>query len=378
MKLNFIAPINFLSYGISSTHIVHELINLGHEVALFPIGKPECHFRHADSIRQAILNADSYNVHAPCIRLWHQFDLSMFVGKGTHIGFPIFELDTFTDKEKHHIASCDGLFVCSEWAKSVVQKDIVDKFPHGQFGQICNTASQACGLNIKVVPLGVDTSAFTPTISKRKPTIFLNVGKWEVRKGHLELLHTFCSAFDYTDNVELWMLSDNLFLTEEERQGWVNYYKNSPLGNKIRIIPHVESDYEVGTIMRQADCGVFLSHAEGFNLPALEMLACGKQVIATNYSAHTEFLTTENSWPVPIFGIEPAYDRTPWMPNNKWFHGQGNWASLPHESTVMAANHMRLIHETKQNGGLELNQAGVNTANRLTWKNTALKIVESL
>lgn len=366
MKLNLICPINFLSYGISSTHIVHELINLGHEVALFPIGKPECHFRHADSIRKAISNADSFSTSAPCVRLYHQFDLSMFVGKGTHIGFPIFELDTFTDKEKHHLSSCDRLFVCSNWAKDVIIKNI-DSLD----GEDAHVFTQ-------VVPLGVDTSVFTPIISKRKPTIFLNVGKWEVRKGHLELLHAFCSAFDYTDNVELWMLSDNPFLTEEERQGWVNYYKNSPLGNKIRIIPHVESDYEVAVIMQQADCGVFLSHSEGFNLPALEMLACGKQVIATNYSAHTEFLTTENSWSVSIFGLEPAYDRTPWMPNNKWFHGQGNWAGLSHESTVMAANHMRLIHETKQNGGLELNQAGIDTANRLTWKNTALKIVESL
>ena len=44
-----------------------------------------------------------------------------------------------------------------------------------------------------------------------------------------------------------------------------------------------------------ADCGLFPARAEGWNLELLEMMACGKQVIATNYSAHTEFCTKENS-----------------------------------------------------------------------------------
>ena len=66
---------------------------------------------------------------------------------------------------------------------------------------------------------------------------------------------------------------------------------------------------------------MFPSLAEGWNLEALEMMACGKQVIITDFSAHTEFCTKENADLVSISDTEPAFD-------GKWFFGQGNWAKI--------------------------------------------------
>ena len=57
---------------------------------------------------------------APCIRIWHQDDMSQFVGRGPKIGFPIFELNKFNKKESYHLSNVDKLFVCSEWAKNIV------------------------------------------------------------------------------------------------------------------------------------------------------------------------------------------------------------------------------------------------------------------
>jgi hypothetical protein len=104
-------------------------------------------------------------------------------------------------------------------------------------------------------------------------------------------------------------------------------------------------------------------------------------VIATNYSAHTEFLTEENAWLLPIYGVEPAYDRVPWMPSGKWFQGQGNWSCFMDDplagcgTMTNMVNHMRLIHDRKQSGQLELNYAGIKTAEKFTWENTAQRIV---
>ena len=109
MDINLIAPINDLGYGYTGLHVCDELMKLGHRVSLFPITKPHCHFRHEDNIKQALKNAEMFDVNAPCIRIWHQNDMAQFVGRGKHIGFPIFELDTFTDIEKHHLNSCDEL-----------------------------------------------------------------------------------------------------------------------------------------------------------------------------------------------------------------------------------------------------------------------------
>jgi glycosyltransferase involved in cell wall biosynthesis len=143
------------------------------------------------------------------------------------------------------------------------------------------------------------------------------------------------------------------------------------LGNKIRILPRVESDEQVANIMQQADCGVFPSRAEGWNLEALEMMACGKEVIVTDYSAHTEFCTKENSMLVPINSIERAQDGV-------WFFGQGNWAALDKPAQQCIIEGMTEVHNWKQAGKLTPNDAGIETAHHFTWKNTAETIVKNL
>lgn len=360
MDVSIISPINDLGYGYTGLHIVDELMNLGHKVCLFPIGQPACHPRHAVNIKQALANSDTFDVTAPCIRLWHQHDMSMFVGHSKHIGFPIFELDTFTEQEKHHLSSCDELFVCSTWAKNTVLQQIKNNIYDYEMGQ-----------NTHVIPLGVDTSIFTPKKSTRKPTIFLNIGKWEIRKGHDILVDMFNYAFNPSDNVELWMMCHNGFLKPEEQKAWEDRYRNTRLGDKIRFIPRVDTDVQVAEIMQQADCGVFPSRAEGWNLEALEMMACGKDVIITNYSAHRQFCTTANSYLVSIDEVEPAFD-------GKWFFGQGNWAKLTTEHLQLFARHMVQVHEEKQEYGMHLNEQGIETANYFTWRKTAETIVKHL
>lgn len=44
-------------------------------------------------------NAKMPDFQAPCLRIWHQFDMSHFTGSGEKIGFPIFELDTLPSKK---------------------------------------------------------------------------------------------------------------------------------------------------------------------------------------------------------------------------------------------------------------------------------------
>lgn len=89
MHINLTSPINSLGYGYTGLHITDELIKMDHKVALFPIGNIECHVRHHENIKQAIKNAETFSTTCPCIRIWHQHDMSMFVGHGAHIGFPI-------------------------------------------------------------------------------------------------------------------------------------------------------------------------------------------------------------------------------------------------------------------------------------------------
>ena len=351
--LNIISPINQLGYGIAGLNIVKELDKIA-PVSLFPIGQPSVTSQDDyDILTETIRNSKMPNYDAPCLRIWHQHDMSQFVGNSIKAGFPIFELDKFNDMEKHHLSHPDKVFVCSQWAKDI----IIDQV---------NISSN----DVHIAPLGVDTNLF-PEVSLDNEdidgTIFFNCGKWEVRKGHDVLPDIFNKAFTPSDNVELWMMCENPFVQGEEKMKWIDKYKSTPMGDKIRILDRVETQAEVYNIMSTVDCGVFPSRAEGWNLEALEMMSCGKPVIITDFSAHTEFCTKENSFLIPINSTEEAVD-------GKWFHGQGNWANFGEDQIEATIEHMRYVHKNK----VRTNQEGVATAKKFSWRNTAESIMKAL
>jgi len=367
MKLNFTAPINTLSYGICGLNVLKELVELGHEISYWPIGPMEAPPEYHNLIKQSIENTKHFDYNAPSLRLYHQFDMAQHVGKGMRCGFPIFELNKFTEQEKHHLCSLDKIFVCSEWAKTVMLKEI-----RPIHSRNCTPDELVC-----VIPLGVDRNIFNENvISDRKDntTTFLNIGKWEIRKGHDVLLEAFNEAFTIEDDVLLIMHCPNIFIGENENKDWHNLYLSSKMGQagKIKIsTDRLQSQQEVAQLISQADCGVFPSKAEGWNLEALEMMSMGKSIIITDYSGHTEFCTNENSLLISIDGYEEAYDGV-------WFHGQGEWAELGEKQFQQLINYMKDIHDAKQNRSLNPNHEGINTAKRFTWKNTAEKLCLAL
>ena len=349
MNLNLIAPINQLGYGIAGVNTLKALQSEGVNVSLFPIGQPQVVTQEdADAVKRGMEAAKLFDVNAHCIRMWHQHDMSQFVGRGKHVGFPIFELDTFNDLEKHHLQSCDELMVCSKWAKDVVDSNTL----------LCPTT---------VVPLGVDMNIFKPAPRRvDDKTIFFNCGKWEVRKGHDILMEAFKKVCEKVDNVELWMMCSNPFNSPEEENRWVQSY-NHP---QVKLIPRMETQQEVYNIITQVDCGVFPSRGEGWNLELLEMMAVGKHVIATDYSAHTEFCTEENCGLIPINTTEPAFD-------GKWFFGQGNWAEMNTLEINTLAHKMLETHYLLRSEDCR-NEAGIETARKFSWQNTAREIIKCL
>ena len=353
MELNLTAPINELGYGVAGLNILKGLVRNGCRVSYWPIGQPSIHTQEDYDIYKICAETSlMFNYEAPSLRLWHQHDMAQHIGSGKRIGFPIFELDQFSELEKHHIDSLDNVIVCSEWAKSIVEKEVPSK-----------------KYRIGVAPLGVDMNVFKPEENNQgENTIFLNIGKWEIRKGHDVLIDGFNRAFNQSDNVELWMMNHNPFLNESQEKEWHSLYLNSNLGSKVKIIPRVETHKEVADIMRKAHVGVFPSRAEGWNLEALEMMALGKYVVLTNYSAHTEFASEINSKLIHIDNTEDAYDGI-------WFKGQGKWASLGDSQIEQLASHMKNLHECRNHSKLNRNERGIVTAKKFSWDNTCKKIM---
>lgn len=346
--INLQTPINNLGYGVAGYNILKELYDRDSSVALYPIGQPE---QDDDFIVKAMNNITNLKLDRPHVKIWHQHDLFQSVGSGKHFGFPIFELTEFDRREKISLKHCDGMMVCSKWAAEIMERET--------------------GIRASVVPLGVDTKTFSPTrINNSTKTIFFNCGKWEKRKGHDIIIECFNNAFSASDNVELWMMCTNPFIGDNNK-AWQRLYKESGLGDKIRLIPRQEHHLDVARLMNMTDCGLFPARAEGWNLELLEMMACGKHVITTNYSAHTEFCTPVNSRLVNVDNLETAFDGV-------FFDGsKGFWAELAKEQEDAIIHHMRDIHSLKQSGELGVNNNGIETANKFTWKNSVDKLLEA-
>jgi len=378
MFVNLIAPINNLGYGVTGFNVLKALHKAGHQVSLFPVNNPlqdrdlEPYLKDIEIIKTSLANAKLYDPTAPCVRIWHQHELDKFVGKGERIGWPIFELNKFKDQELHQLNSVDRLFVCSEWAKTICQENGVN-------------------VPIDVIPLGVDPEVFFVDSDARKnrpywtkdTTVFLNVGKWEVRKGHNELCEAFSKAFTKDDDVKLWMMNTNDFIGPKGNETWKRKYISSELGMKVDLLPRMKTQEQMRQVFNHVDFGVFPAHAEGWNLEVIELMACGVPSIVTNYSGHTEFCNRINSFLVEPKGMEPAKDGV-------WFHGEGEWCTYSVDDLVDKMREAHGLKQTEVNNlkpdvepvysgalGRRIHECNI-TAKKFTWENSVKKIVEVL
>lgn len=350
-KLNLMCPLNGTGYGITSTNITFGLRNLDVDISLYPIGNATAETQDQKEVLSSMLNRGRfYDTYAPFLKIWHQHDLSTRIGKGKYFAFPFFEVDTFHDFEVHQMNQTDAIFTASHWGKSILQENGV-RVP------------------IYVAPLGADSTIFNPNYigMSGENYVFMHIGKWEVRKSQDFLIHAFNTAFDKNDNVELWLCPHNPFLTEQETKKWEEMAKNSRLGDKITILSRFPGQRHLAEAIQHADCGIFLSRAEGWNNEIPEMMMMNKPIIATNYSAHTEYLTADNSFLVDITELEPAND-------GKWFHGHGNWAKLGVPQMEQTVEHMRFVYNNK----VQSNPNGVETAQKLSWYNTASVVYDTI
>lgn len=323
--LNLIGPIgNQLGYGIVTLNIVNTLHKMGIQFSLSPIGDSRVPIQYQPSVNQGLTT--KYNEKWPTVKIYHQHDLSMppTIKK---IGFPIFELTDFTSQEIEAINSTDKVFVCSDWASEVVNRTFYPK-------------------KVATIPLGIDSDIFKINESKvsnlkDRPIKFINVGKWEKRKGH-DILPDILLGLEDQD-FELWMLPNNPFISTLADRNWKHSYRDK-LGERVKFLPRMDNQSEVAGIMQECDIGVFPARAEGWNLDLVEVMACtGLPAYFTNYSGHTEiskllsdFIPYDNQ--TSHYSLELAEDGI-------WFNRQGSWAHVVVRKEITRLE--RVIYEAK-------------------------------
>ena len=346
MNVQLMSPVGGTGYGYVGLNIIQELAK-NHNIGYTPIGQPNVESQaQADLLNHCISVVHLIPDDSPSLKIWHQFDLLVRPGKGKYYAFPFFEVDKFNQKELYHLNSTDEIVVSCKWAKDIIQNNNISKPVH-------------------IVNMGVDTEIFNPNNNQITDNyIFITIGKWEKRKAHDIIIECFGQAFDSKDNVELWMVTNNPFLNKEEEAEWTKRVDSSPLREKIKVFPRLPNHQAVAQVLGYADCGIYISRGEGWNLELLETMAMNKPVIASNYSAHTEYCTPENSFLVNIAETEPAID-------NKWFFGDSNWAKIDQDQKDQTIEHMRFCYSNR----VLSNPAGLETAQTLSWKNSCHQLL---
>ena len=338
--LNIIGPVTEqTSYGLVTTHLAREASQLT-KVSLIPLGITE----NIQGISPLLENGRFFDYSVPCVRIFHQFSMDLFCGK--RIGFPIFELDKFTEQEKHHLRSLDGILVCSEWAKGIIEKEI--------------------GYDAKVVPLGTNFTAKPRFIQKPR---FLHIGKVEIRKHSKEIVDAFAEEFRNED-VELVLSWHNTHHKGPNDQKEWDDYALRKLGNKVKLVPRIQYS-QINELINECDAVISLSSAEGWNMPLLEGMGCGKWIIGTNCTGQTEFLHPDNSLLIDVTQMEIAFD------DHFFKTGVGSWYKIGHEQTTQFKSHLRTIYERIMAGNT-VNTPGLETARKFTWKNSAQLMLSHL
>lgn len=350
--MNIKCPLDcYLGYGHCSSQIIKALHNKGIPLSLHPIGQPRLTTNDGALFTDLINKRyDTFDVNQLSLTIFHEFAFfEALQSKKEVVGFPFFELDEMDLIRRQSLSCLDRLFVASKWAQ-----DIVSSYYKGP---------------IHVIPLGVDNTIFYPNkIENNSPYKFFTIGKIEKRKCTHLLPRIFSAAFNLSDNVELHVMCDSpLPQIKQQMPYYRDLFTKAPLGAKTFIHELKATDEDLANFIRSMDCGIFMTRAEGWGLPILQSLACGKPIIVTDYSAQTEFCNATNANLVHITEKEIADDGI-------WFHGGGAWASIGEPQLQQCVTYMKELYQKN----IRTNAEGVLTGQKFSWENCADKIIGAL
>jgi glycosyltransferase involved in cell wall biosynthesis len=170
---------------------------------------------------------------------------------------------------------------------------------------------------VTVIPNGYDPRIFRPEGPTFRPQgsrkfVFLFVGGAIPRKGIDLLLEAYESAFKASQDVTLALLvSDSTGAYQHNsRLAEIKAASTDPERSYILPVSETITDSALADLYRGADAFVLPYRGEGFGMPLLEAMACGKPVITTADGPSKDFCDNTNSYLIPAT-TEPVPDQPP-------------------------------------------------------------------
>ncbi len=220
---------------------------------------------------------------------------------------------------------------------------------------------------VRVIPNGIDLEVFNPKGGRARPRavrqfLFLFVGGVIRRKGVDLLLRAYRDAFEPGDDVTLLVTA----------LGSQAAYQHNSLHEQVvqaawnPSFPHVElltgelDDSTLANLYRGCDAFVLPYRAEGFCMPALEAMACGKPVITTAEGPSQDFCSPATEYLVPANECQVPEDPPAFGP----LTGEFTW--FEPDATALAGA-MRRVFEDRREAARRGAAAGARVRDRFGW-----------
>lgn len=224
---------------------------------------------------------------------------------------------------------------------------------------------------IRIMPLGVDTNYYHPGIRGRRFSekfTFLSVFEWGERKAPEMLLQTFAKVFHRRKDAVLVCKIINNDSTIDVPTEIRKLELGAAASNMIILHNDKIPSSWMSSLYRSADCFVLPTRGEGWGMPIIEAMACGLPVIATNWSAQTEFINEGNSYPLRVKKLVPAQARCHYYNGFRWAE----------PDTAHLAHLMRHVVDNQSEAAAKGAQAARDVASRFTWGHAAQRIKSRL
>lgn len=211
--------------------------------------------------------------------------LSYFSGK-YNIGFWAWELENFPTHFQNYIDMLDEIWVPSNFCQNAIAQissKPVLRFMHS----IAMTSTDKPDRELFSLP--------------KDKIVFLAMFDYHStvhRKNPYAVIEAFEKAFQKNSTDVILVIKSSSGLNHPvESESLKRRIKNN---DSIVLIDQILPREKLENLISCCDVYVSLHRSEGFGLTMAEAMYCGKPVIATAYSANTEFMSTENSLLVPF------------------------------------------------------------------------------
>tara|TARA_A100001201_G_scaffold51829_1_gene51334 strand:- start:1300 stop:2376 length:1077 start_codon:yes stop_codon:yes gene_type:complete len=302
-------PLNSVSFGQVSTHVLREIHKRSLEPCLFTIGNgvdlscQNIDQEFGDWIQKCINKSlTDHDRKHPVIKLWH-LNGSLESVSEKQILLTFYELNDPTPVEQN-IAKNHTTVLTSRYAQEAFSKR---------------------GIKTDYVPLAFDSFNFKRTDKKyfTDGRITFNVvGKIEKRKRHEKLIRAWVKKFGNDKKYFLQCAVYNPFLKEQDNNALINRVLENKSYFNVNFLGHMQKNSVYNDFLNSGDIILGMSGGEGWGLPEFHSVGLGKHAVIMNAHSYKEWANKDNAVLVDPKEQIDCYDGMFFQPNQPFNQGQ--------------------------------------------------------